>query len=135
MANNPVVYDPGTKAMLDAFGALMNNGFLKVYSGSQPAVDVGVTGTLLVTLTFGATAFASSTASGSGGSMSANSIGNGTAGNTGTAGYFVLEKSDSTVVASGSVGLTGADLNFDTLAIVSGAVVACSSFVVTQAQT
>jgi len=136
MANNPLVYDLATEAMLNAFGALLNSGFIKVYTGSQPAVDVGVTGTLLVTMTFGATAFASATASGSGGSMSANSITAGTAGNTGTAGYFALvESGGSTVVATGSVGTSGADLNFNTLSIVSGANVACSAFTVTQPQT
>ena len=135
MANNPLVYDASTEAMINAFTALLNNGTLQVYSGSQPAVDGGLSGTLLATLTFGATAFANAVASGSGGSAAANTITSGNAGNTNTAGYFALVTSGSATVGTGSVGTSGADLNFNTLSIVSGAVVACTSFTVTQAQT
>lgn len=135
MANNPLVYDAATIAMLNAYGALLNSGTIKIYTGSQPAVDGAVTGTLLVTLTFGATAFATATATGSGGSMSANAITSGNAGNTGTAGYFALVSSGSSVISTGSVGTSGADLNLSTLSITNGALIACSSFIVTQAQT
>ena len=135
MANNPLVYDASTEAMINAFTALLNNGTLQVYSGSQPSVDGGLSGTLLATMTFGATAFANATASGSGGSAAANTITSGNAGNTGTAGYFALVTSGSATVGTGSVGTSGADLNFNTLSIVSGAVVACTAFTVTQAQT
>ena len=135
MANNPLVYDASTEAMINAFTALLNNGTLQVYSGSQPAVDGGLSGTLLATLTFGATAFANAVASGSGGSAAANTITSGNAGNTNTAGYFALVTSGSATVGTGSVGTSGADLNFNTLSIVSGAVVACTAFTVTQAQT
>ena len=135
MANNPLVYDASTEAMINAFTALLNNGTIQVYSGSQPSVDGGLTGTLLATMTFGATAFANATASGSGGSAAANTITSGNAGNTGTAGYFALVTSGSATVGTGSVGTSGADLNFNTLSIVSGAVVACTAFTVTQPQT
>ena len=135
MANQPLVYDAATEAMINAFTALLNNGTLQVYSGSQPAVDGGLSGTLLATLTFGATAFANAVASGSGGSAAANTITSGNAGNTNTAGYFALVTSGSATVGTGSVGTSGADLNFNTLSIVSGAVVACTAFTVTQAQT
>ena len=135
MANNPLVYDASTEAMINAFTALLNNGTLQVYSGSQPSVDGGLSGTLLATMTFGATAFANATASGSGGSAAANTITSGNAGNTNTAGYFALVTSGSATVGTGSVGTSGADLNFNTLSIVSGAVVACTAFTVTQAQT
>lgn len=135
MTNNPLVYDVGTEAMLNAFGALLNSGTIKIYTGSQPAVDVGVTGTLLATMTFGSTAFASATASGSGGSMSANSIASGTAAASGTAGYFVFEESGGTVVLSGSVGTSGCDMNLNSTSISSGATVSCSAATVTQPQT
>lgn len=135
MTVNPLVYDAGVEAMLNAFGALLNSGTIKIYTGSQPAVDGSVTGTLLATLTFGATAFASATASGTGGSMSANSITAGTAGNTGTAGYFVCEESGGTIVLSGTVGTSGCDMNVNSTSISSGASVSCSAFTVTQAQT
>ena len=135
MANNPLVYNSPCETMINAFTALLNNGTLQVYSGSQPAVDGGLSGTLLATLTFGATAFANAVASGSGGSAAANTITSGNAGNTNTAGYFALVTSGSATVGTGSVGTSGADLNFNTLSIVSGAVVACTAFTVTQAQT
>ena len=135
MANNPLVYDASTEAMINAFTALLNNGFIEVYSGSQPSVDGSLSGTLLATMTFGATAFANATASGSGGSAAANTITGGTAGNSGTAGYFALVTSGSATVGTGSVGTSGADLNFNTLAIVSGALVSCTAFAVTMPQT
>jgi hypothetical protein len=136
MANNPEWYDATVKAAVDAAAALLNSGYIKVYTGSQPALNGSVTGTLLATLTFSSTAFASSTASGGTVTATANSITSGTAGNTGTAGYFALLKSDgSTVVATGSVGTSGADLNFNSLSISSGATVSCSSFTITESQT
>lgn len=136
MANNPLFYDATVIAAVNSATALLNSGFLELYTGGQPALDGAVTGTLLVTLTFNATAFPTATASAGTVTASANAITSGTAVATGTAGYFALLKSDnSTVVATGSVGTSGADLNLSTLSIVSGAVVTCSSFTITQAQT
>jgi hypothetical protein len=135
MANTPIAYDPTVNAAVNGAAVLLNSGFIKIYTGSQPLVDVAVTGTLLVSMTFGATAFGGSTASGSGATATANTITSGTAGNTGTAGYFALVKSDNTtVVGTGSVGTSGADLNLDTLSISSGAVVSCTSFTITMPQ-
>src|SRR5579863_7811351 len=105
------IYNPGAEAALNAFGALLNSGTIQIYTGSQPAVNGAVTGTLLVTLTFGSTAFASATASGGTATMTANSITGGTAGNTGTAGYFALVNNSSVVEATGTCGTSGADLN------------------------
>lgn len=124
MSNNPLWYDSAVNAVT----ALLNSGFIKVYTGSQPSEDGAVTGTLLATMTFGATAFGAS----SGGTATANAITSGTAGNTGTAGYFALVKSDgTTVVMTGTVGTSGCDLNLNTTSIVSGAPVSCSSFTIT----
>ena len=135
MANSPLLYDSPTNTIINTFCALLNSGYIEVYSGSQPSVDGGLSGTLLATMTFGATAFANSTASGSGGSATANTITAGTAGNAGTAGYFALVTSGSATLGTGSVGTSGADLNFNTLSIVSGAIVSCTSFTVTMPQT
>jgi hypothetical protein len=135
MANNPLLYDSPTETIINTFCALLNSGYIEVYGGAQPSVDGSLTGTLLATMTFGGTAFANATASGSGGSAAANTITSGTAGNTGTAGYFALVTSGSATLGTGSVGTSGADLNFNTLSIVSGAIVSCSSFTVTMPQT
>ena len=140
MTNNPFFSDATTEAGVNAVTALLNSGYLKIYTGSQPGdANQAVSGTLLASLTFSATAFGGSTAAGATGSRvvtaTANSITSGTAGNTGTAGYFALVKSDnSTVVAMGSCGTSGADLNLSTTSIVSGATVACSAFTITQTE-
>lgn len=140
MANNPFFADAtiGTASgTMSVVTTLLNSGKIKIYTGAQPTdANQAITGTLLATLTFGATAFGTPTASGSAGSRivtaTANSITSGTAGNTGTAGYFVMQKSDgSTVVLMGSVGTSGADLNFNSLTITSGATVSCSGFTIT----
>jgi len=129
------IYDTGITTALNAYGALMNSGFLKVYTGAQPAVDAGVTGTLLASLSMSATAFQTAGAAGSGGSMTANTITAATAGATGTAGYFALFKSDNaTVVSTGACATSAAELNFNTTSISAGDTVSVSSFVVTQAQ-
>lgn len=136
MANAPLVYDASAEAAVDAFTALLDSGFLKIYTGTQPALNGAVTGTLLATLTFGATAFGASTASGGTVTATANAITDDTSADaTGTAGYFALLKTDgTTVVATGSVGTSGADLNLNSLSITSGADVSCSSFTVTMPQ-
>lgn len=136
MANSPASYAATDEAAVDAAKVLLNSGLIKVYTGAQPAVDGSVTGTLLVTLTFGSTAFGASSSSGGIVTATANTITSGTAGNTGTAGYAALVKSDgSTVVGTCSVGVSGADLNLSTLAITSGATVSCSSFQIQMPQT
>src|SRR5690242_4460657 len=52
-ANNPHWYD----AAVNAVCALLNSGKMEVLSGAQPAANAALTGTLLATMTFGATAF------------------------------------------------------------------------------
>lgn len=136
MANNPLPYDASVIAAVNAFTALLNSGFIKIYSGAQPALNAAASGTLLATLTFSATAFPTSVAAGGTVTATANAITSGTAGNTAAAGYFALVKSDnSTIVATGSVGTSGADLNLNTLSITSGNTVSCSSFLVTMLET
>ena len=136
MANNPLPYDATVIASVNAVTALLNGGFLSIYTGAQPALNGSLTGTLLAQLTFSATAFPSSTASAGTVTATANPIGNATAAATGTAGYHVLLKSDnSTIVATGSVGTSGADLNLSTLSILAGQTVSCSSYLITEAET
>lgn len=136
MANNPTIYDATGIAGVNAVTALLNSGFIKIYTGAQPALNGAVTGTLLVSMTFSATAFPTATASGGTVTATANAITSGTAGNSGTAGYFALVKSDNTtVVATGTVGTSGADLNLNTLTITATNTVSCSSFLVTQLET
>lgn len=136
MANNPLWYDATVTAGVNAVTALLNNGFLNIYTGSQPALDGSLTGTRLAHLTFGATAFGGASAAAGTVTAIANAITSDTNAVAGTAGYFALLKSDnSTVVATGSVGTSGADLNLNSTTITSNATVSCSSFTITQVQT
>ena len=96
---------------------------IKIYSGSRPSGGGTPTGTLLVTLTCNATAFA---AAASGGVLTLNSISNGTAVATGTATWFRLTKSDDTYVLDGDVGLSGTDLTIDDTSISINGTVAAS---------
>jgi hypothetical protein len=111
-------------AAVNAVAALLNSGTIKLYEASEPAEDGSIAQTLLATLTFSATAFASS----SGGTATANSITGGTAVATGTASFFAMCESGGTVVGTGTVGTSGADLNLNTTSVVTGAPVSVSSF-------
>ena len=66
MTTNPFFADAAAKAACDAVAALCNSGFIKVYTGTQPAdSNTAISGnTLLGTFSFGSTAFAASSASG-----------------------------------------------------------------------
>lgn len=136
MANNPLFYDATVIAAVNAAGAAANTGFLEIYTGTQPALDGSLTGTKLAKLALSATAFATATASAGTVTATANTITSSAALASGTAGYFaLLASNDTTVVATGSVGTSGADLNLNSLSISSGATVSCSSFTITELQT
>lgn len=127
MANNPLYYNSAVDAFTGHASQTLNSATLQIYTGSQPALNAALTGTLLATLTFGATAFGAASAA----VATANAITSGTAGNTGTAGYAAIVSSGSVNIMTMSVGTSGADLNLSSLSIVSGATVSCSSFTVT----
>ena len=135
MANNPLPYDATVIASVNAVTALCNSGYLNIYTGSQPALNGSITGTLLASLTFSVTAFSSATANAGTVTANSNAITSAIAAATGTAGYHALLKSDaSTVVATGSVGTSGADLNLSTLSIQAGQTVSCSSYSISEAE-
>jgi hypothetical protein len=136
LTTNPLWYDATIIAAVNAVTALLNSGFVAVYSGAQPALDGSLTGTQLAEATFGATAFPAATAAAGTVTATANAITSGTIANTGTAGYVALLKSDNaTVVMTGSVGTSAADLIVNTTAFVSGATFAVSSAAISQVQT
>ncbi len=114
-------------AEADNVGALLNTGYLRIYSGTQPAnANAALSGnTLLAELRFASTAFGSAVA----GLATAAAISSVTAAATGTATFFRALKSDgTTAVMDGSVGTSGCDLNINSTAISSGATVSVSSF-------
>jgi hypothetical protein len=114
---------------IGGFKAVFDSGTIEIYSGSVPA-SVGSTpaGTLLAVLTFGSTAFGSA----SSGTITANAITSDTSADaTGTAGCFVMKNSGGTILCDGSVGTSGADINFDSVNFVATGTVSIGSFTFT----
>jgi hypothetical protein len=130
MALNPHVSDPAANAAANAVAALLNNGYLRIYSGTQPASanDPLSGNTQLASLVFSATAFASA----SGGIVTANSITSDPSTVAGTATWFRCYNSNgTTAVIDGSVGTSGADLNLNSVTITAGATMAITAFAYT----
>ncbi|MEK9723534.1 MAG: hypothetical protein VW405_08620 [Rhodospirillaceae bacterium] len=132
MALNPKRSNAAVNAAADAVCPLLNNGYLRIYDGSQPATaDTAVsTQTLLAELRWNGTAFGAASA----GVATANAITSDTSADaTGTASWFRALKSDgTTAVFDGSVGTSGADLNLNSVSITSGSAVSVTSFTYTE---
>ena len=131
MPNNLKLSNNVVNPQADALSDLADNGYLRIYDGTQPATaDTAITTqVLLAELRFNATAAPSAVA----GVLTFNAITqDSSANNTGTASWFRALKSDgSTVLFDGSVGTSGSDINIATTSIVAGAIVGVSSFVYT----
>jgi len=101
---------------------LVNNGVLKIYSGTYD------TGGILVSLTLPAKA-SNNVANGI---LTFGTIAQANATATNTAAYFKIFKSDGTTeVAHGDVNTSGATLNLNTTSIVNGGPVSITSFTIT----
>jgi hypothetical protein len=140
LTNAPSFSDLAAETALNAVCALLNevsstNATMVIYAGTPPAnADTAITSqTVLATLTFGNTAFASATASGGTATATANSIASDTNATAGTASFFRCFRYDgTTVVFDGLVGTSGADLNLNTVSIAGGSTVAVTAFSVSQ---
>lgn len=134
MSLNPKLTSAAANAAADAVTALMNDGYLRLYSGSQPAnADVAITTqTQLAELRFNATAFTSAV----GGIATANALtADDSADNSGTCTWFRTFKSDgTTAVFDGSVGTQSANLILNSVSISAGVAVNISAFTYTQAK-
>ena len=132
MALTQQLTNAAASAAADAVVDQADNGYIRIYSGSQPAnADTAVGAqVLLAELRFNATAFGAA----SNGVATANAItSEDSALATNPATWFRALKSDgTTVLFDGSVGTSGCNLNLNTVSIVSGAVVAVSSLTDTQ---
>jgi hypothetical protein len=106
-------------------GTGTTGGTIKIYSGAAPAsANTAVsTQTLLVTLTFGSTAFASA----SSGQAAANTITDGTAVATETATWARILDRDGATIMDVDVGESGTTLVLDTANIITDATVSCTS--------
>jgi hypothetical protein len=131
VALNPKFSTTMVNAEADAVGNALNNGYIRVYAGTQPTnADTALSGqTLLAELRFGADAFPAA----SNGTITANAItSDSSADATGTATWARILASDGTTVwFDGSVGTSDANVILNTVSIVAGAVVSCSSLTFT----
>jgi hypothetical protein len=134
MSKNTVLANATANAQASTLAALLNSGYLRLYSGTQPAsADTALSGnTLLAELRFGATAFGAPT----NGVIVANAItADSDAKATGTAAFFRAFSSDGvTVVMDGSVDTANANMVLATTSISQHQTVSCSSFTHTVAK-
>lgn len=115
-------------AMLDTIPtAIGSNGLLRIYDGTRPATG-GTATTLLAQLALSAT----SAPAASSGVLTFNAItSDSSADATGTATWHRFATSGGTAEIDGSVGTSGADLNFNTTSFVAGAVIAVTAYTMT----
>lgn len=134
MAKNTQKTNLAVNTEADALAGLLNGGLIRIYDGAQPATgDTAITTqVLLVTLTLNATAFAAAVA----GVLTANAITSGVAGNTGTASWARICKSDGTPVYDGSadIAINIPNVVLPSTSITAGITVTCSSFTITLAK-
>ena len=131
MASNlKIAQNTANLQALALVGSVTNSSQVQIYSGTQPSTpETALSGnTLLATITLPA----SSAFTSSNGVMTAAAISNVTIAASGTAAFFRwTESNGTTVIADGSVGTSGADLNLNSVALSSGATLATSSFTFT----
>jgi hypothetical protein len=131
MALNPILTSLAAATQANAVAALLNNGWLRLYSGSQPSTaDEAVSSqVILAELRFGNPAFGSA----SDGVAAANAItGDSSANATGTAAWFRCFQSDGTTpIFDGSVGTSNSNLVLNSVEIFADAQVDVTSFTFT----
>jgi hypothetical protein len=127
MANNVRVATTYRNAIVDQIGNALDNGYLRIYDGAQPANANTALGAqvLLAELRYNAAAFPAASA----GSAAAAAITADTSANaSGTATWARSLASDgTTVVFDCEVGTSGADINFNSVGISAGANVSVSA--------
>ena len=130
MGHNIKVSTDAASVKANAWGALMNGGFINIYQGTKPATANSSLGAavLLGTLTMGNPAFGAAV----NGLITANAITKDSdADATGTAQFYRLFKSDGTTPeGDGECGVTGSgsDLEMPTTSIVQHGEITCTGF-------
>jgi hypothetical protein len=131
MANSPKFANATVNAEADALARLLDNGYFRIYSGTQPATaDTALSGnTLLAELRYSATSAPAASA----GVLTFSTLTSDTSADaTGTAAFFRSLKSDGTsVVMDGSVGTSSADAIINSTAIQAGTQVDVTSHTLT----
>jgi hypothetical protein len=100
-------------AALNARNALLNNGSIEIRTGAAADIDAAPTGSVLVTLTLPATAFASASSRAS--SMSAVTAVTASVANSGAQVHYVAKTSGGAVSRVGTAGTSGTDMILNTL--------------------
>tara|TARA_R110000772_G_scaffold125112_2_gene231787 strand:- start:10394 stop:10783 length:390 start_codon:yes stop_codon:yes gene_type:complete len=100
-------------AALDARNVLLNGGSVEIRTGAAADIDSAPTGTVRVTFTLPATAFATASARAS--SMNAVTAVTAAAANAGTEVHYVAKTSGGAVSRVGSAGTTATDMILNTL--------------------
>ena len=100
-------------AALDARNAKLNSGTVEIRTGAAADIDAAPTGTIRVTFTLPATAFASASARAA--SMKAVTAVTAAAANAGTQVHYVAKTSGGAVSRVGSAGTSGTDMILNTL--------------------
>ena len=132
---NVRITDAGQQAVLDAFLAQINTGgagTIKIYDGAQPAdSDNAITGVLLATLTFSATAFGATAVTGT--ATAAAITGESSAPATGTATHARITNGAATTIFDCDVGEAAdvATITLDNKSIVIGGTVDITAFTMT----
>lgn len=124
----------GIRAALDSLTARIDAGAgagkIRIYSGTAPAdADAALSGnTLLAELIMTDPAFGAAADSSPGATSTAAAIANDAAADAaGTATFFRILDSNNAVVAQGSVGTSGAEINFNTVIFVANAIISITS--------
>lgn len=128
MANNLKISTQTADVQGDATASLFDNGYLRIYDGTQPATANTAISTqvLLAEPRFAATAMTSSV---NGVLTAAALTADSSANNSGTATWYRCFKSDGTTpICDGSAGTSGTDLVLNSVAISAGAEVGVTSF-------
>jgi len=131
MANNFKISLVRRNVNVDAVTAAMNGGFLKWYDGAQPATpDTPITTqVLLATNNLGFPAAGASV----GGTATFNAIAAATIAASGVVAWFRIFASDGiTAIADGTVGTSGCDINVNSVAFSSGALLSVTSLTLSQ---
>lgn len=116
-------------AQNEALIAFAGNGAkINLYQGTRPAnANTAITTQTLLAICTLAGAFGTDTD----GTLTLGTVNNGTALATGTMQFFRITKADgTTVVLDGTIGTSGADMNFDTTSVVISQQVAISSGII-----
>lgn len=132
MAATPVMSILAAKAALDAVLAkLTTTSTIEIRTGAMEATTLTAdAGTLLATLTCSATAFPASTSDGAGNaSATANAVTSGIAAATGTAAHFRAKSAAGVVILQGTVGTASADMILNSVSVISGDTVGCTSWI------